>query len=87
MWRVKYRQDRIEETRGRPSEVSGKLLAMRTPEMKKLPFTQGQGMINRVADGVVASAMARHFSLWGRFEPMPLTKRQLKEMPRRSPLG
>ena len=87
MWRARYREDRIELRMPRASEVAGKLRAITKPEMKKLPFTKGQGMINKVAPGVVQSAIARHFSLWGRYEAMPKTRKQLKEEPRRIPLG
>ena len=87
MWRAKYQEDRIEESRGRSSEVLQKLRAMGQFELKKLPFTQGQGTINRVAPGVYQSAIARHFSVWGRYEVMPKTKKQLREEERRIPLG
>lgn len=58
--------------------VEEKLSGVTRPEMKKLPFTKGQGEMNYIADGVIFSAIARLSSLWGNFEAMPLTKRDIE---------
>lgn len=89
MWRARYREDRIEESRGMPSEVSEKVRAIVSQPVQtfqKPPFISKSGYL---PPGVVRSVIMRRKTLWGRYEIVPLTRRDIKseEELRRIPLG
>ena len=68
MWNARYREDRIEESRGRPSQVSEKVQAITsqpTQTVRQPLFISESGTIPlRVAISVIE----RRRSLWGRYE-------------------
>lgn len=87
MWRARYREDRVEESRGMPSEVSEKVRAIVSQPVQTYSIPPFVGEDPYIPLGVAESVLMRPRSLWGRYEAMPLTKRQLTQKERRIPLG
>lgn len=87
MWKVRYKDDRIEERRGQRAEVAGKLRAITSEPVQTFNIPPFIGEEPYIPLGVGISVAMRPRTLWGRYHALPLTKRQLKEIPRRLPLG
>ena len=87
MWRAKYEEDRVQESRGQRSEVAGKVEAIvsQPTQTFRIPPFIGEDPYIPLRVGI--SVLRRHSELWGRYEAMPLTRKQLREEERRIPLG